>query len=87
MIVHRIENISRQESPVQYRRVYSADVLLEHVGSQEERVAIEFTIEDTAASGSLINFRFLDTPDYPLVPARRAVEDHLRDLQSQGEFV
>ena len=87
MTVHKIENISRQESPVQYRRAYTADVLFEHVGSPEDRVPIEFTIEDTAASGSVISFRFLDTPDYPLVPARRAVEEHLRDLQSQGEFV
>ncbi|MFO8064162.1 MAG: hypothetical protein ACQETQ_06925 [Spirochaetota bacterium] len=87
MTVRTVENIVRHESPVHYRRVYSADAVLTHVGSEEERVAIEFTIEDTAAQGSRLSFRFVDKPDYPLLPARQVVEEHLKLLQGRGQLV
>jgi hypothetical protein len=85
--VTSIENISRRESPVQYRRVYTADAVLSHVGSPAERLSIEFTVEDTADRGKAISVRFIDTPDYPLVPAAAAVRRHLNTLVTQGELV
>jgi hypothetical protein len=85
--VTRIENIEQRDSPVKYRRVYTANAELAHAGSDEDVVPIEFTVEDTADRGKVLNVRFLDTPDYPLLPAQRAVREHLETLETRGEFV
>ncbi len=87
MKVTRIDNIELRDSPVKYRRVYTAEAQLAHIGSEEEVVAIEFTVEDTADRGKVLSVRFLATPAYPLVPARRAVQEHLEKLETRGEFV
>ncbi|MFP4373491.1 MAG: hypothetical protein ACLFPO_04115 [Spirochaetaceae bacterium] len=87
MNVTRIENIELRDSPVKYRRVYTARAVLSHVGSDEEAVSIEFTVEDTADRGALLSLRLLETPHYPLLPARRAVRAHLEALQTRGVFV
>lgn len=87
MKVTGINNILRRESPVQYRRVYTADAVISHVGSEAEHLAIEFVVEDTPDRGKLLSVRFIDTPDYPLIPAARAVRRHLESLETQGEFV
>ncbi|MFP3960611.1 MAG: hypothetical protein ACLFUX_10610 [Spirochaetaceae bacterium] len=87
MTVHRIDNIALRDSPVRYRRVYRADAVVNHVGAQRHTLAIEFTIEDTADRGTDLSVRFLDTPDYPLLPATRAVRRFIRHLQTQGTVV
>ncbi|MFO7781851.1 MAG: hypothetical protein R6W94_09515 [Spirochaetia bacterium] len=87
MKVTRIDNIELRDSPVKYRRVYTANALLAHAGSDEEVVPIEFTVEDTADRGKVLSLRFLDTPHYPLLPAQRAVREHLEALETRGEFV
>jgi len=85
--VTRIGNIELRDSPVKYRRVYTANAELAHAGSNEEVIPIEFTVEDTADRGKVLSVRFLDTPDYPLLPAQRAVREHLETLETRGEFV
>lgn len=87
MTVARIDNIELRESPVMYRRVYTARAVIAHAGASEQTVAIEFTVEDTAAHGKQLSVRFVETPDYPLLPARRAVREHLETLETQGKFV
>ena len=87
MTVTSIQNISLRESPIQYRRVYTADAVLAHVGAEEERLSIEFTVEDTAHSGKVVTVHFLDEPDYPLVPAMKAVRTRLESLETEGAFV
>jgi hypothetical protein len=85
--VTRIDNITLRESPVRYRREYTAQAVLAHVGAEEEQLSIEFTVEDTPDRGKVLTVRFVDTPHYPLIPAKQAVRTYLESLATEGEFV
>lgn len=86
MKVTKIDNISLRESPVRYRRVYDAHAVIAHAGSAEERLGIEIAVEDTPHQGSVISVRFVDQPDYPVMPATRVVVEYLEALKARGEF-
>jgi hypothetical protein len=67
--------------------VYTAQAVLAHVGAEEERLSIEFTVEDTPHSGKVVTVRFLNEPHYPLLPALKAVQARLESLETEGAFV
>lgn len=45
---------------------------------------VEFTLEQDAAGRVSIAARFLDSIDYPLVPALRALKHHVSRLYDEG---
>lgn len=85
-MVAKIANITKEDSPIFYRRTYHGEAVLENGSRTPLSQPIEFTLEQDAAGHVSIAARFLDAIDMPLVPALRAVKRQISELYDQGQL-
>lgn len=86
MKIVELISLARRESPLLYRRTYTATAVLAHASAAEDRQRIEFVLEHSPLGPVDIRVKFLDKPDFPLVPAIAELEDHIRQLEQRGEL-
>lgn len=85
MRVLELRNVSSKESPLHYMREFNAVAILESAGMQSE-IPLAFTVERRPVGGPDISVRFIEEPDWPLVPLLRSVKDLVLDLDKKGKL-
>ena len=85
MKVVEIKNLSRKDVPIYYRRLYSGIAVLELMNTAVD-VAIDFQIEHKPTGQVEITITAMGQVDYPLVPLRNALKQHIGNLDSDGKL-
>lgn len=80
-----LDNISKQDSLIYYRRVYFADAFYEYKGFSETK-QVKFTIEVTPLGEKHITIDFIDPLNYPVLSLMVAIKRHVIDLDIKGEL-
>jgi hypothetical protein len=86
MKVVSLNSLSRKESPIQYRRVFSGSAVFEIFGSQTPEKQVEFTIEHHAHGTPSIHVHLADEVDYPLLPVLSELKQHIREMDKRGHL-
>lgn len=86
MKVVELTNISRRETPLLYRRTYTATAVLAHGATHLSSGRVEFVLEHSPLGALDIRVRFLDELDCPVLPATSAVRSHISKLEQSGEL-
>jgi hypothetical protein len=84
MNVESLENVELQDSPIQYRRQYTAIANLSFRENNSERALIAFSLEHTPYGSVEVTVSVKDDVNWPLVPLLRALKAHIRDLEQRG---
>ncbi len=80
-----LQNISRKETPIFYRRVYTAQAVIESNGNRSEK-KVQFAVEHRPVGGVDIQIESLDKLDYPLIPVVRELKTFITDLDKRGSL-
>lgn len=84
MKVVELTNVVRRDTPLLYRRTFTATAILTHGATGPEAKRIEFVLEHSPLGPVNVNVKLLDDIDYPLVPALSALKDHINKLDQSG---
>ena len=85
MTVIELTDIVRHDSPILYRRSYNATAVVAHVAAAgAQSVAVSFTVEQTATGKPEVAVDIQGPLDYPVLPARRVLSEHILQLDLQG---
>jgi len=85
MRIVELLNISRKETPIFYRRVYTAQAVFESTHGRTGK-DIQFTVEHRPVGGVDIHIEPLDNLDYPLIPVVRELKSFIADLDKKGSL-
>ena len=86
MTVLGLNDISRKENGVYYRRKFSANAEYELPGGHNEDGKIEFVIETTPLGKINISVKLIDPVNYPVLPVKRALKDYICELDTEGKL-
>jgi len=86
MRVVELRNVASKESPLHYMREFNAVAILESAGYKSE-LPLAFTVERRPVGGPEISVRFIEEPDWPLVPLLRSVKDMVLELDKRGKLL
>lgn len=86
MKVVELTDIVRRETPLHYRRTFTATALLSRGESTPQAKRIEFVLEQSPLGATDVRVTLLDELDYPLVPAIAAIKSHIRALHENGDL-
>ncbi len=81
-----ITDIKKKESPLHYRREYTANIVFE-IMQQTVNSPMFFSIEHKPTGPIEIKVDIEEELDYPMLPVITAVKQHLRQLLDQGGLV
>lgn len=81
----KLINVQRKETPLYYRKEYSAEAVLEFL-EKSLGVAVEFVVEHRPVGGVDVRVTLLDELDYPLLPVVNTIKRHILELQEQGNL-
>lgn len=84
MKVVELTNVVRRDTPLLYRRTFTATAVLALGGTRSEEKRIEFVLEHSPLGPVTVRVRLLDDLDYPLVPAISALKAHINKLDESG---
>lgn len=87
MRVKELQNVARRETPIEYRRTFTATAVLEtphHAAPSPTR--IEFVIEISPMGDRSVRVKLLDEIEFPLVPALEALKEHITVLERAGDL-
>ncbi|MDR0910806.1 MAG: hypothetical protein LBM77_13705 [Spirochaetaceae bacterium] len=79
----KLSNITHKDSPIYYRRNYTAQALLDIMGKEQE-VPVEFTIETLPSGGTEITITEMGEVDYPRAPLLTEVKRIIIATDSSG---
>ncbi len=85
MRIVELLNISRKETPLLYRRVYTAQAVFESPRGRAEK-DVQFTVEHRPVGGVDIQVDRIDSLDYPLIPVVRELKTYIADLDKKGSL-
>ena len=85
MQVSELKDLSRKEPPLHYIREFHATATLEG-GAGSREVHLAFTIEKKPVGQPEISVRFLEEPDWPLLPLIRSLKEMIMDLDRKGDL-
>jgi len=85
MLVSELKDLSRKETPLHYIREFHATATLEG-GTGRRDVPLAFTIEKKPVGQPEISVRFLEEPDWPLLPLIRSLKEMILDLDRKGDL-
>jgi hypothetical protein len=85
MKILEIKNIVRKDVPIYYRRLYSADAVIELI-NQPLEIPVEFRIEHMPTGQTEISVTFLKKIDYPIVPLVKEFKNFISALDSKGKL-
>ena len=83
MRIVELLNISRRETPIFYRRVYTAQAVFESARGRAEK-DVQFTVEHRPVGGVDIQVDRVENLDYPLIPVVRELKSYIADLDKRG---
>lgn len=86
MKIQSLTNIIKKDMPLHYRNEYSGDVLYQNLSGEEECAPIEFVVERSALGSLEISVEFMQSVDYPLLPALKSVKSFISHLDKRGEL-
>jgi hypothetical protein len=86
MKVVGLNNLSKKESPIHYRRVFSGSAVFEILGAHTPEKQVEFTIEHHAHGTPSVHVRLAEHVDYPLLPLLSQLKQHIRDMDKRGHL-
>ncbi len=86
MNVTRLEAIERIPLAIDYRRMYQAHAILNIADRDAPPVHIEFSLELSPFGGNEVSVRFLESADFPLVPAIRVLKEHITAIDKAGSL-
>ena len=86
MKVVELTDVSRRETPLYYRRAFTATAMLEHGSARPMAKKVEFVLEHSPLGPINITVKMLDDLDYPLLPAIQAIKEHVQDLELSGRL-
>lgn len=84
MTVQSIADIERVPLAIEYRRMYRGTAILAIGDRPTPGSRIEFALELSPLGGHEITVSFLESADYPLVPAIRLLKEHIKQLDKDG---
>lgn len=85
MRIVELLNISRKETPILYRRMYTAQAVLEYTQGRSEK-KVRFAVEHKPMGGVDIQVEVLDSLEYPLIPVVRELKTYIADLDKKGSL-
>lgn len=86
MKIIELRDIKRENEHIHYRKRYSA-VLVYTIDDTTEHLAnIIFVLEYNALGTKKLIIQFEDPINYPLLPAKKKLEEYLRPLFENGEL-
>lgn len=83
MQVIELKDLKRKETPLHYIREFNALAVLETSSGLRE-AALAFTVERKPIGPPDVSIRFLEEPDWPLLPLIRSVKDIVLGLDKSG---
>ena len=86
MKVVELTDIVQRETPLQYRRTFTATAHICRGESEPESKRVEFVLEHSPLGSVDVRVRLLDDVDYPLVPTISAIKAHVHQLHEDGEL-
>lgn len=86
MKVLQLTNVARRDTPLLYRRTFTARAILSHGGADNVGIRIEFVLEHVPLGPIRISVKLLDDLDYPIVPVVAALKAHILKLDEHGEL-
>jgi hypothetical protein len=85
MRIVELLNISRKENPILYRRIYTAQAVLETQQGQTQK-KVQFIVEHRPVGGVDIHVEILDSLECPLIPVVRELKTYIADLDKKGSL-
>ncbi len=85
MTIREINDISRKENFIYYRREFSGEVLYDFP-DRNHSGKIEFTIETAATGKKDIRISLVDPVDYPVIPVMQSLKEYIRTLDDDGKL-
>lgn len=86
MTVESLEDVQLIESPIRYRRQYTATAILSYRQRASEQTSVTFTLEHTAHGHVQIRVTLQDEIRYPLLPVVRQIKSHIDQLEREGQL-
>jgi hypothetical protein len=83
MKIVTIKDMIRKDVPIYYRKLYTGIVVID-LNSINKEYRLDFSIEYKPTGSKEINFSFIDTIDYPLIPLSKEVKKFIDELESSG---
>lgn len=83
MKVRELVNLRRKETPLYYRKEYSAEAVLE-IMAETTNVPIEFVLEHRPIGGVDLRVNVLGELDYPLLPVIGVLKTYVSALHESG---
>jgi hypothetical protein len=84
MKVVELTNVVRKETPLHYRRTFTATAVLRRGAGESDARRIEFVLEQSPFGSIDVRVKLLDDIDYPLAPAIAALKEHIQKLDDGG---
>ncbi|MFP4113346.1 MAG: hypothetical protein ACOC2Y_04360 [Spirochaetota bacterium] len=86
MKVVELTNVVQRETPLHYRRTFTATAVFSRNHSRQESSRVEFVLEHSPLGSVGVKVKILDEIDYPLVPAISALKAHIAKLEQSGNL-
>lgn len=86
MTIASLDDLTLIDSPVHYRRRYTATALLTYGHDGAERAAVAFSLEHTPYGRVEIRVELRDNVNYPLLPIYRELKRHIYALEQEGRL-
>ena len=86
MKVVDLADIVRRETPLLYRRTYTARATLSDRTGHDHVVTVEFVLEHSPLGPVTVTVKLVDEIDYPLVPVISALKSHIKTLEESGDL-
>jgi hypothetical protein len=83
MKIVTIKDMIRKDVPIYYRKLYTGIVVID-LNSISKEYRLDFSIEYKPTGSKEINFSFIDTIDYPLIPLSKEVKKFIDELEASG---
>ncbi len=84
MKVLEIKNLVLKESPVLYRKEFTAEAVFETLDNEKLGKKIQFVLEINHFGDSDIQVNLLEEINFPLVSIIRRIKNHIHDMEKKG---
>jgi len=84
MKLSSLSEINKKQVALHYRNEYTAKALFQTIDGRTTEKMIEFIVERTPTGKKHIQIRFVDAPDYPLLPLFKSLKEEIHSLDSKG---
>ncbi len=83
MRIIELKDLRRKETPLHYIREFTGIAVLEREGKVFEK-ALVFTVERRPSGAPEVSARFVEEPEWPILPLLRSIKDLVTELDKSG---